>query len=137
MGCCKRTFPSNQTLLQQAKTVWPSRPVKTSSALPKTDQRTTTSGSSSNPTLLCKYLEQQGGSLKVNVTEAQKIMFLASGSTFDLEENIGLYSCTGQVHTLVQIIRRNLNKLTIPLISNQIMLKDLLAKTIELLKENI
>jgi len=63
-------------------------------------------------------------------------MFTASGNTFDLEDSLNLYSCTGTVPTLVQVIKKNLGKITKSKVEIlQVSLKNLLALTIELLKK--
>lgn len=101
---------------------------------PLVDRRTTPT--STNPTpLLCRHLEDQGATLKVRVVESGAMYFEAGGSSFNLLDHLKLYACTGAVPTLVSVIDRNLKKLSPPPTYTSITLKQLLAVTIQRLKE--
>ena len=89
------------------------------------------------PTLLCKYFEQQGSSLLVDVTKDKQIIFRASGSSFNLEESINLYECNGGIKELVRVILSKLKALNSSPVVVQVRLKDLLATLIALQKEEL
>jgi hypothetical protein len=63
------------------------------------------------------------------------MFFEAGGSSFNLLDHLKLYNCTGAVPTLASVIDRNLKKLSPPPTYTSITLKQLLAVTIQRLKE--
>lgn len=133
MGCCRKS-PKKTSLLQQAaakRVVGARLPQQ---GTPRIDRRGKLTSTSPN-SILCKHFETKGGDLLVNVTPERKIMFQASGSTFDLEENIELYGCSGKVATLMKVIRKKLNALTVAPTSTQIKLSGLLALLIDMVKK--
>jgi len=135
MACCRRS-PKSTTILQQVASKRRSVGVITpKQPLFKPDRRVSPTAMKPSASILCKHFEKKGAELLVDVTPERKILFQASGSTFDLEENIELYGCTGKVPTFVKAIRRNLNKLEVAPTSKRIALGELLAATIELLKK--
>jgi len=131
MGCCRKA--PKRTVLQQAVARRSTRS-KASKTPPPVSHRGTLTAT--KPTsIICQHFETQGGDLLVNVTEQRKLQFRASGSTFDLEENIELYSCSGTVPTLVKVIRKKLDALSVAPTTQHVKLKDLLSLLIEMLKK--
>lgn len=136
MACCRRS-PKNTTILQQVAAKRRSVGVIAPKVpKPPVDRRLATTAAPTS-SILCNHFEQQGSSLLVDVTPERKILFKAAGGTFNLEENIELYGCTGKVPILVKAVRRNLDELTVAPTPTQVKLGSLLANTIELLKKEI